>query len=115
MRTRSSGAAPCQRGAAARTARPTSPWPARPHAPREQPPPPPPSCRSLRLGDPLAALPLLHYALLKFSRHVCAHTLDCGIEVCICVWGTALRTAASLRPASAAVKALANRAPKAFQ
>jgi hypothetical protein len=36
---------------------------------------------SLRLGDPLACLPLLHFVLLKYSRHVCAHTLACGIEV----------------------------------
>ncbi|KIZ01257.1 hypothetical protein MNEG_6704 [Monoraphidium neglectum] len=35
----------------------------------------------LRLGDPLACLPLLHFVLLKYSRHVCAHTLACGIEL----------------------------------
>lgn len=43
----------------------------RPHAP----------ARRLRLGDPLAALPLLHYALLKYSRHVCAKTVECGVQV----------------------------------
>ena len=36
---------------------------------------------SLRLGEPLAALPLLHHALLGFSRHVRARALDAGLAL----------------------------------
>lgn len=39
-----------------------------------------PACR-LRLGEPLAALPLLHYVLLDFSRHVRAYALSCNVQV----------------------------------
>lgn len=37
--------------------------------------------RSLRLGDPVALLPLLHFTLLKFSRHVAQCIHKAGYEV----------------------------------
>jgi hypothetical protein len=37
--------------------------------------------RRLSLGDPLAALPVLHFALLKYSRHVAAYILQKGVQV----------------------------------
>lgn len=37
--------------------------------------------RRLRLGEPQAWLPLLHYALLQFSSHVRARAISCGVEV----------------------------------
>jgi hypothetical protein len=46
-----------------------------------------PCCHSLlslfrlSLGDPLAALPVLHFALLKYSRHVAAFILQKGVQV----------------------------------
>lgn len=40
----------------------------------------PRACR-LRLGDPLAVLPLLNHVLLKYSKHVTKWILDHGIEV----------------------------------
>lgn len=36
---------------------------------------------SLMLGDPLASLPILNFALLKYSRHVAAYILSVGVEV----------------------------------
>lgn len=36
---------------------------------------------SVRLGDPVALLPLMNHALLKFSRHVAKHIAQCGFEV----------------------------------
>lgn len=33
------------------------------------------------LGDPLAALPILNFALLKYSRHVAAYVVAMGGEV----------------------------------
>jgi hypothetical protein len=38
------------------------------------------------LGDPLASLPILNFALLKYSRHVAAHIVAVGGEV----WHTAV-------------------------
>jgi len=35
------------------------------------------------LGDPLASLPILNFALLKYSRHVAAYILSVGVEVSI--------------------------------
>lgn len=35
----------------------------------------------LMLGDPVAALPILSFALLKYSRHVAAYCLTAGVEV----------------------------------
>ena len=35
----------------------------------------------LRLGDPVALLPLLHFILLKFSRHVAQCIHKAGYEV----------------------------------
>ena len=42
--------------------------------------------RSLRLGDPVAFLPVLHFALLKFSKHVALAIVTTGVQVlgCIC-------------------------------
>lgn len=37
-------------------------------------------CR-LMLGDPLASLPILNFALLKYSRHVAAYVVAVGGEV----------------------------------
>ncbi len=36
----------------------------------------------LKLGDPAALLPLLHFVLLKFSRHVATTVAAAGYEVC---------------------------------
>jgi len=33
------------------------------------------------LGDPLAVLPILNFALLKYSRHVAAFIMGKGIQV----------------------------------
>ncbi|MEW5310645.1 MAG: hypothetical protein WDW38_002423 [Sanguina aurantia] len=35
----------------------------------------------VRLGDPVALLPLLNHSLLKFSRHVAKHITQCGFEL----------------------------------
>jgi centrosomal protein CEP44 len=35
----------------------------------------------LRLGEPLAILPLLHYTLLKYSRHVAGKIVQLGYQV----------------------------------
>jgi hypothetical protein len=35
----------------------------------------------LRLGEPHAALPLLHYVLLETSAHVRARALEAGVTV----------------------------------
>ena len=35
----------------------------------------------LRLGEPLAVLPLLHYTLLQYSRHVAARIVQLGYQV----------------------------------
>ncbi len=41
-----------------------------------------PSCGPrLRLGDPVALLPILSFALLKFSRHVARFVVRSGFEV----------------------------------
>lgn len=37
--------------------------------------------RRLRLGDPVALLPLLNFALLKFSKHVARTIVQSGFEV----------------------------------
>lgn len=37
----------------------------------------------LRLGDPLAVLPLLSYALLKYSKYVATHILKLGYQVTV--------------------------------
>lgn len=38
-------------------------------------------CSRLNLGDPLAVLPILHFVLLKYSRHVVAFILAKGVQV----------------------------------
>lgn len=43
------------------------------------------SLYSVRLGDPVALLPLMNHALLKFSRHVAKHIAQCGFEVSDCL------------------------------
>lgn len=35
----------------------------------------------MMLGDPLASLPILNFALLKYSRHVAAYCITAGVEV----------------------------------
>ena len=35
----------------------------------------------LQRGDPSALLPLLHHALLRYSRHVARQLVDAGLEV----------------------------------
>lgn len=54
--------------------------------------------RRLRTGDPAAILPIIHYVLLRFSRHVALDVAASGYEVrrkkiprCDQDWGT-LRT-----------------------
>jgi hypothetical protein len=58
----------------------------------------------LMLGDPLASLPILNFALLKYSRHVAAYVLFAGVEVSSCVeagnpgWRIVLQSAATCMP-----------------
>jgi hypothetical protein len=48
----------------------------------------PMSSRRLRLGDPVVLLPILHFVILKFSRHVaqCVHKAGYQVRSLLAWW-----------------------------